>query len=92
MKKIFIGITCLVVAAIAAFNVNLNAKGDNSLLTLANVEALAQNEVDGPPMTISCRYANTSNSVWSGTFMWRCQDCSYSICDNPGSTSTCTRY
>jgi hypothetical protein len=43
-KKIFIGVAFLAIAAIAAFNVNLNTNTnrEQSLLSLANVEALAQ--------------------------------------------------
>jgi len=44
-KKIFGGIAVLAIAAMAAFNVNMNTQNDNlSDLSLANVEALAQSE------------------------------------------------
>ncbi len=48
-KKILVGIAVLAIAAIAAFNVNLNMdqKNELSLLALVNVEALAQNEEGG---------------------------------------------
>ena len=43
MKKIIFGcIAVIAIAVVAAFNVNLNTKSDISLLTLANVEALAE--------------------------------------------------
>jgi hypothetical protein len=43
MKKIFVGIAILAITAVAAFNVNMNTqKSELSDLSLANVEALAQ--------------------------------------------------
>lgn len=57
-KKIFGGITVLAIAAMAAFNLNLNTQeNDMSLLSLANVEALAS-EGDGP-ITNSCTFGGT---------------------------------
>ena len=46
MKKIILGIAVLAVIAVAAVNVNLSAtqKSDMSLLTLTNIEALAECE------------------------------------------------
>lgn len=46
MKKIIFGIVVLTIAATVALNVNLGTKksGEVSLLALANIEALAQNE------------------------------------------------
>ena len=42
-KKIFGGLFVLAIAAVAAFNVNMNSENDQlSLLSLANVEALAE--------------------------------------------------
>lgn len=54
-KKIFYGIAVLAIAAIAVFNVNVNmsTNGDQSLLSLANVEALAQ-ENDGGNDEFKC--------------------------------------
>ncbi|GHT65362.1 hypothetical protein AGMMS50239_24960 [Bacteroidia bacterium] len=47
-KKIFGGIAVLAIAAVAAWNVNLNSqKSDLSDVFLANVEALAQGESNG---------------------------------------------
>lgn len=44
-KKIVGGIAVLAIAAVAAFNVNLNAQEERlSNISLANLEALAQNE------------------------------------------------
>lgn len=45
-KKIFVGIAVLAITAIASFNVNLNTNSEVSLLTLANVEALASESTD----------------------------------------------
>jgi len=45
-KKIFFGIAVLAITAIASFNVNLNTNSEVSLLTLANVEALASESTD----------------------------------------------
>ena len=45
-KKIFFGIAVLAITAIASFNVNLNTNSEVSLLTLANVEALASGSTD----------------------------------------------
>jgi hypothetical protein len=45
-NKILIGIVVLAIAALAAFNVNMNSKSNNlSDMALANVEALADVEV-----------------------------------------------
>jgi len=46
MKKIILGIAVLAIAGVVALNVNLGTKksGEVSLLALANIEALAQNE------------------------------------------------
>lgn len=47
-KKIFGGIAVLAIAAFAAFNMNVNTQENQaSSLTLANIEALAQNESGG---------------------------------------------
>jgi Tfp pilus assembly protein FimT len=44
-KKILGDIAILAIAAVAAFNVNMNTQDSNlSTLALANIEALAQNE------------------------------------------------
>ncbi len=46
-KKVIGGIAVLAIAALAAFNVNLNSQGHKlSNISLANVEALASNESD----------------------------------------------
>ncbi len=58
-KKILVGIAVLAIAAIAAFNVNLNTKSEVSLLTLANIEALAQDESGGSP----CRTLSSGSTV-----------------------------
>lgn len=42
-KKILFGVAALAIATVAAFNVNVKTKNDNiSLLSLSNIEALAQ--------------------------------------------------
>ena len=48
-KKIFGGILAVAIAAVAAVNVNINNEAEDALsaLSLANVEALAQNENGG---------------------------------------------
>ncbi|MCC2599271.1 NVEALA domain-containing protein [Sphingobacterium sp. FBM7-1] len=48
-KKIFGGILAVAIAAVAAVNVNFNNESEDALsaLSLANVEALAQNENTG---------------------------------------------
>jgi hypothetical protein len=73
-KKILGGIAILAIAAVAAFNVNLNTQESNmSPLALANVEALAGSEYHlGQPgtnwkkYTISCTAAqqNSTGSSW----------------------------
>jgi hypothetical protein len=55
-KKIFASLIVIAIAAVAAFNVNLslNQENDMSVLALANIEALAQNESGG---TVYCEKA-----------------------------------
>ena len=93
-KKILSGLFALAFLVAAGYGVSQSMNNEATLsdLALANVEALAQNENPGGPITISCRYADVASDVWSGTFLWRCQGCSYSICNNISSSSTCTRY
>jgi hypothetical protein len=43
----------IVITTVAAFNMNMNQENDISLLMLANIEALAQNESGGYSCTIS---------------------------------------
>lgn len=92
-RKLLSGVFALALLVASGYGVNksMNSNANLSNLALANIEALAQNENPGP-ITISCNYADIAGDVWSGTFMWRCQDCSYSLCKNRGSSSTCTRY
>jgi hypothetical protein len=91
-KKVLSGIFALALLVAAGYGVNKSMKSDVSLsdLALANVEALAQNE--GGSYTVVCHYADIANDVWSGTFMWHCQTCQYSIVTNIGNSSTCTRF
>jgi len=52
-KKIFGGVVVLALTAIAVFNVNVNTKEDStSLLSLSNIEALAQES--GQEVVITC--------------------------------------
>jgi hypothetical protein len=54
-KKIFGFLAVLIIAAGAVWNVNLNSqKNDLSALSLANVEALAQNPGEGGTIIIHC--------------------------------------
>ena len=54
-KKIFGGLLVLAIAAVAAFNLNLNSEDSEfSLLSLANVEALASMEIELPEVVIEC--------------------------------------
>lgn len=46
-KTIFSGLFVLTIAALAAFNVNMNIENDKTkLLSLAGIEAFAENEID----------------------------------------------
>jgi uncharacterized protein YxeA len=87
-KKIFIGIVFLAIAAIAAFNVNLNTNtnSEQSLLSLANVEALAQENNQNQPsydkwtqMSFPC--LNSSGNPTGRT---------YYACFKPGYLENCT--
>jgi len=73
-KKIFGGALLLAIAATAAFNLNFNMNENNKLssLALANIEALAQNEVTG---------ITTRNCVPEGDFIAdEKRSSSYTIC------------
>jgi hypothetical protein len=63
MRKVILGgIAAIVIAVVAAVNVNLNSQNDNLLsdLALANVEALAQEGNTGNcPGGSSCSYSNS---------------------------------
>lgn len=92
-KRILLGLFALALLATAGYGVLKSMRSDAGLsnLHLSNVEALAQSETP-EPITISCNYADLADDVFSGTFMWRCQGCSYAICRNRVSSSTCTHY
>jgi hypothetical protein len=63
MRKIITG-TIVAIAAVAAFNVNMNTQNENlSDLSLANVEALAQSESLPYPVYIVTAYS---------PFLWKC--------------------
>lgn len=64
-KKIIGGIAVLAIAAVAAFNVNMNTQETNlSLLSLANVEALA-GENDGSKKVSKITDTSTDVEVWN---------------------------
>ncbi|WP_313381507.1 NVEALA domain-containing protein [Proteiniphilum saccharofermentans] len=73
-KKIFVGIAVLAMAAIAAFNVNLNTNSEVSLLTLANVEALAQceNKVEVNGQIITTTVCNRKTSTMDRLSGYKC--------------------
>jgi hypothetical protein len=61
-KKFFYGIAVLGVAALAAWNVNVNSqKVELSDVMLANVEALAQDENGGTNVVCKCSRMQTQN-------------------------------
>jgi hypothetical protein len=63
-KKVFGGIAVLVIAAIAAFNVNFNSQSNElSAISLANVEALAI-EISSPGQWVA--------HTLEGEHSWRC--------------------
>ena len=63
-KKILGGFAVVVIAAVAAFNINIDMSTDSNLSTvnLANVEALAQDEGG----TVTC--SNSCGGEFCGTF------------------------
>lgn len=65
-KKIILGIAVLAIAAVAAFNVNLNTnqKSDMSLLALANIEALADFEFNGQNWDTNTHWYNIVGHNW----------------------------
>lgn len=71
-KKLLGGLAAVVIAAIAAVNVNFNNEAENSLsaLSLANVEALAQNE-SGTACPNGCK-----DIGWGTHEILKC-DCTY---------------
>jgi heme A synthase len=70
-KKIFYGIAVLAIAALAAFNLNLNnsTTGKLSDVSLANVELLAQAEVLGG---LVCRLDASYSYCYPGGSSWMC--------------------
>jgi hypothetical protein len=97
MKKyIFVGIAVLSIATIAVFNVNLSIgkKNEMSLLVLANVEALANNET--PPNVITCystirvtpKEENIYEPIWVIT---DCNGCLKTDCFEYRDSGTCTK-
>lgn len=58
-KKLIIGFGAFAIAAIAAFNINMNTNSSNlSALSLANIEALANSE--NTPPKIPCNSMKSS--------------------------------
>jgi|SRR5690554_1842698 len=95
-KKFFVGIAVLAIAAIAAFNVNLNTgqKNDMSVLVLANVEALANNET--PPNVITCYSTMRMTPKEEGIYepIWAITDCNGCLpvdCFEYRDSGTCTK-
>ena len=82
-KKIILGFAVLAIAAVAAFNVNLNTnqKSDMSLLALANVEALADGEIN--PSNCPGGYCNWSDS-WGNKCSACCPTGKDPICNSYG--------
>ncbi len=79
-KKILGGIAVLAIAAIAAFNVNMNTQSSNlSDISLANVEALAQYEIGSGYLSLTLDCYN-----WQGVVIGSHTSC-YS-----GGSSSCT--
>jgi hypothetical protein len=86
-NKILASLFVLVIAAVAAFNVNLNQpKSELSDLSLANVEALAQEARDPKP----------SNNKYTARW-WDCFNTKGEVigkkknCDTPGFSANCTK-
>ncbi|GHV27015.1 hypothetical protein FACS1894176_08470 [Bacteroidia bacterium] len=86
-NKIFGGIAVLAIAAVAAFNVNVNSqKNDLSDLSLANVEALASEGSGGNSVTC---YSSSKSS--SGSTYYDCGNCSKQFnSKGTGNSGTCT--
>jgi hypothetical protein len=86
-KEIFVGMIVLAIATIAVFNVNLNTNSEVSLLTLANVEALAQESTDpcaGNTYHSSNQILEQKNCITAGKqngTMLSCVDKSGRCCD-----------
>jgi hypothetical protein len=65
-KKIFGSLIVIAIAAVAAFNVSFNSQSDSlSAMTLANIEALAQNETNNNPYCHNGGVGATSCSISS---------------------------
>ncbi len=77
-KKIFGGIAVLAIAAFAAFNMNVNTQENQaSSLTLANIEALAQNESGGTIYYVNPCPKHSGNECSSRTSPYGCKSSSY---------------
>ena len=73
MKKLIIGGVAVIIIAIAvAFNFNLDTKKDVSIVTLGNIEALANNETSlGNDQCLK-----GTADVYSDVLYWICGSCS----------------
>ncbi|GAB6008827.1 NVEALA domain-containing protein [Dysgonomonas reticulitermitis] len=67
-KKIFGSLIVIAIAAVAAFNVNMNPVQESNMspLALANVEALAQSETNNNPYCHNGGVGATSCAISSG--------------------------
>ncbi|MDR2911255.1 MAG: NVEALA domain-containing protein [Bacteroidales bacterium] len=92
MKRKVISIIGLVaLAAIVAFNVNLNSNGESlSDFALANVEALALDE-GGSSGTFTCYSTYNRCSFWGCSTVYRCGNpCTDASSDNYSDQGTCS--
>ena len=82
-KQIFGGIAIVAIAVAVALNVNMvNKKSDKtSLLALANVEALAQNESGGDKGTLYGNAAGDRYCCCPGSNSCSAAGCSSSVCN-----------
>ena len=80
-KKILVGFAALAIAAVAALNVNFGTNGYKlSDISLANVEALAQDENGGNSPEWTC-YSQYETCSWWGEFWGTCS--SFDRCGKP---------
>jgi hypothetical protein len=87
-KKILSGIVLFAIAAVAAWNVNLNSQSDDlSGISLANVEALADDE-SASGNTVTCY---SSSDAKKGSTYYDCGSCTKQFnSKGTGSSSSCT--
>jgi len=90
-KKILGGIAVLAVAALAAWNLNLDSKTNGmSDVKLANVEALADTE-GGSSGTFTCYSTYNDCWFWNCTTIYRCGNpCTDAKADSYGDIGQCS--